>query len=125
MREYIPRLERFGISAMRMRELWSIGRQYDEMRRRAGVLRSARRGERDPTGEQAAELADSWDRRRVRMIEACARTADAEIWRELLKNVARGVSYEHMDAPCGRRQFYAARRRFYVELDRRMREDEM
>lgn len=133
MREYMPGMERWGISPLRMRELVAMCRQYDDDVRmlddaRAGVRDEPRRGNaparavKDPTGSRAAAIADGYARRRVALIEQSARAADPGLWRELLRNVTRGVSYERLGAPCGRRQFYDARRRFFLELDGRLRE---
>lgn len=52
------------------------------------------------------------------MIEQAARTAEPELWPYILRNVTQGVPYHALLIPCGRRQFYEKRRRFFVELDK-------
>lgn len=130
MREYRLRLDEYGISGARYRELLNMCRQYDEMRRdleyiRQGVDRPGRTGNggnvgKDPTGVQAAKVADSWYAARIYAIEQAAIAADPALCRYILLNVTRGTKYEHMDVPRGRRQFFDARRRFFWELDQRI-----
>lgn len=131
-------MEKYGISAARMRELMSVCEQYPEMLRalndaRAGVRDEPPKGNaaarivKDPTGARAARVADSYTRRRVRIVETAAEAAcpSAALRRCLLISVTRNRGYERLGrVPCGRRQFYALRREFFLELDARLREDE-
>lgn len=131
MRTYMIRLEEYGISRERARELWWICRQYDDCRRRAAAIRRgevdrpARRRNGiwhrpDPTGEQAVNAADNWYTRRVDAIEGAAKAADPALWRYILRNACRGVPFSRLGAPCGVNQFSRARRIFFVELDARV-----
>ena len=131
MRDYRLRLREYGISDARYRELLYMCRQYDEMRRRLqrireGVDDPARRpgnssaSVKDPTGNRAVKAAGSMEARKVKAIEEAARAAGGEIWRYVLMNVTRGTHFERMDVPCGRRQFYEARRRFFWELSQKI-----
>lgn len=134
MRRYIPRMEKYGITAARMRELMAVCEQYPDMLRalndaRAGVRDEPARGNipgraiKDPTGARAARVADSYTRRRARIVEAAAEAAcrSAALRRCLLVSVTQNRGYERLGrVPCGRRQFYAYRRAFYVELDARL-----
>jgi len=52
------------------------------------------------------------------MIEQAALLADSEIAPYILRNVTQGVPFHALMVPCGRRQFYEKRRRFFVELDK-------
>lgn len=52
----------------------------------------------------------------VKLIEQTAIAADPVIYPYILKSVTQGIKYEYMDAPCGRRQFYEARRVFFALL---------
>ena len=128
MREYRLRLDEYGISGERYRELLHMCRQYDEMRRRLDRIRAGAEDPhasgsgaaglvKDPTGNRAVRAADSWCAARIHAIEQAAIAADPSLCRYILRNVTRGVSYERMDAPCGRRQFFEVRRRFFWELD--------
>lgn len=130
-------MERYGISHARMRELTAVCAQYPDMLRalndaRAGVRDEPARGNvpgraiKDPTGARAARVADSYTRRRVRVVEASAEAAcpSAALRRCLLASVTGNAGYERLGrVPCGRRQFYQMRRAFYVELDARLREE--
>jgi len=53
----------------------------------------------------------------IKLIEDTCKEADEEIWVYILKNVTEGVTYEMMDVPRGRSQFYSSRRRFFYMLD--------
>lgn len=54
------------------------------------------------------------------LVENACKEASLPIWRFVLKNVTEGVTYENMRVPCGRRQFYEARRRVFEYLDMRL-----
>lgn len=132
MRDYLYRLEDYGITRERMRELIWICRQYAECRQKAAAIR---RGEpvdapgrhknsgwkpKDPTGDMAIRSADNRWARRVEQIEAAAKAADRSIWKYILKNACDGVPFTRMAVPCSKQYFDRARRLFYVELDRRV-----
>lgn len=90
------RLRKWEISDERYRELRYACLQYEQYRDWPGERGSVRRA----------------------AIEEAARRAGAGLQRCIIRNVTEGVLYEEMPVPCGRRQFYAARRRFFAELDR-------
>lgn len=48
--------------------------------------------------------------------KALAAVAEPSVLPYLKKAVTRGVKYEYLDVPMGRRQFYALRRRFFATL---------
>lgn len=135
MRRYVLHMERYGIGPERMRELAAVCRQYPSLLRalndvRQGVKDGPEKGggpgriHGDPTASRAARAADSWARRRVRIIERAAEAAGGRgLSKALLRNVTRGLSWERLGPPCGRRQFYEARRRFFLELDERLKEE--
>ena len=89
------------MSPARYDELRAIVRQYDEIRKA---------GPGDPL---------FW---RLAAIDEAARAAGGELAPYVLANVARGVTWERMRAPCGRRQFYELRLLFFRELNARMQE---
>ena len=74
----------------------------------------------DPTGNAAIGVAMKSKAHKIRAIEESARAAGPGIYAPLMKCVTRGETFEELDPPCGRAQFYAARRRFYIELDARI-----
>lgn len=94
-------MEKQGISRERYRELLHFSRQYREIRQR---------GEADPL---------AW---RVPVIERAAAAADEFLAPYILENVTTGRTFEQMTAPCGRGQFFQARRRYFAELDSILRE---
>ena len=132
VRDYMLRMDDYGISGDRYRELMYMCRQYDAMRSKLDRIRmgiddpapspgnSPGSIYKDPTASHAIAAADSREARRIDAIEQAALAADPGLYQHILTNVTRGVSYERMPVPCGRRQFYDARRRFFLELDRRV-----
>lgn len=126
------RYEQYGISKYRFLELKSIALQYDQMvaeekKLRRGEIDRKPGGNRawrkpDPTGNAAIGIALRSNAHRIRAIEECARIAAPGFAAQLMECVARGVPYERISPtpPCGRAQFYAARRLFFCELDRRI-----
>lgn len=125
MRDYDLRLSKYGISTSRYRELCGFCRQYDEKRHKLEELRglksrdATRQGRGiglpgDPTGDAAvksARLAAD-----VRLIEETAQEIMGNEWRELLKNVCRGISYVYLDVAMSGAVFYRRRREFYRKL---------
>lgn len=91
-------MKRAGIGRMRMRELWAFCRQYDEAR--AGAARGG-----------------TWQARRVEAIDSALEAVEPGLRRAMLNNVARGVCFEWLDAPCARGTFYRQRRAFFERLD--------
>ena len=81
-----------GISKARYCELMWFARQYDEYK---------------------ADPKWAW---KIAAIEQAAAIAAPGFCAELLKNVTRDVAWEYMGAPVARKQFYEARRKFYLEL---------
>ena len=127
MRVYIP--DGYEISGWRYKELLALCRQYDELRRKrndcydlgAPVLSDLpRSGAKTSVVERKAEQAQKYAAK-IDRIEKAARQASegvADLYKCLLKNVSGGIPYEHLNCPCGRRQFYEMRRRFFFILDK-------
>ena len=57
--------------------------------------------------------------RDIGLIEQTAQEAVGGLYPYILKNVTEDITYEHMGVPCGRRQFYFMRRKFFCLLDRK------
>lgn len=74
----------------------------------------------DPTGNAAIGIAMKSNAGKIRAIEDSARAAAPEFYAQMLKCVTRGETWERLGPPCGRAQFYAARRLFFIELNARM-----
>lgn len=132
MRDYVIRLDDYGISRARARELAWACRQYDDDRRKAAAIRRGedvdgrRRGKggawhpKDPTGNAAIRAADNRYARRVKAIEDSARAADHQLWRYIIQNTCRGVGFDRLNAPCSHPYFSRLRRMFFIELDERL-----
>lgn len=89
------------ISPERYDELRAIVRQYDEIRK---------------AGTDGPLF---W---RLAVIDAAAMAAADDLAPYVLANVAHGIPWEQMRAPCGRNTLYRARSRFFRELNTRMQE---
>ena len=126
----MKRYEGAGIDRNRYLELKYIARQYDAMVKaekalRRGEVDRAEGGNRswrrpDPTGNAAIGIAMKSNAHRIKAIEEAAQVAAPGLYAWLLRNVTRGETYEKLNPPCGRAQFYAAHRRFFMELDARL-----
>lgn len=53
---------------------------------------------------------------RCRLIEQSAVEANNDIYIYIIRSVTQGMTYEQLNVPCGRRQFYEARRKFFEIL---------
>lgn len=120
------RLEEYGISKKRYRELKYFCLQYNEKKQKLlsfnrGIDAVAYNGMpkgnniSDITAKKAIKMAEI--EADISLIEETVKEAAPEIYRQLLLNVTEeNMPYEYLDAPCGRRQFYIARRRFFYLL---------
>lgn len=136
MRNYTIRLQKYGVSDMRVRELESFCYQYHEKKKRLGDLLHSMpsahvsgmprgSGISDPTARTAVLIATENLMRDIEDMEAAAREAaeasgEGEVMgRYLLQYVTRRKKPPIDLVPCGRRQFYALRRAFFCVLDKR------
>lgn len=122
LREYELRLDKYNIDKELYRELRARSRRYDSM---VAELQGVRQGFNsheitgmprdsspgDPTSRRALRAITL--RKSVEEIEQAALAADGTLHEQILNNVTRGVRYEDMDVPCGRRQFYETRRKYF------------
>ena len=122
------KLEDFGISLSRYRELYYFCQQYREKKdalQRCYNIKSepASSMPKNPkmltdSGKQHNDKAKKLSRD-IHLIEKTAQEAVGELFPFLLKNVTEDISYEHMGVPCGRRQFYFMRRKFFCLLNQK------
>ncbi len=138
MRNHPRALANEGITPERYKELRDMCLQYRQHKRsirifQAGLenrLPSRRSGawkRPDPTGNAAASVADNtaWYRKRVQLIDACARAAaGSAIAPALIECVTEDRAFEKLrhSPPCGREMFYKLRLLFFILLDARLKE---
>ena len=114
-------LQDCGVSKYAYKELYYFCLQYDEKKEmlkqiygvRAAVPSFAPKAvqKSDTTWSQAEKALRL--RRDIELIEQSALEADGNIYKYILENVTHGTPYEFMGIPCGRRQFYEKRRKFF------------
>ena len=128
MRKHPERLKQAGISPARYLELQAVCRDYPRYRRqlqraRAGIVDRPSRGSGayhrpDPTAAEAMFLAAHPAARRVKLIEDCAAcVVEPCVVRPLLRCVSENLTWEQLQPPMGRNQFYHARLAFFIALD--------
>lgn len=94
-------LSAYGISKYKYRELKNFCLQYREKQRQKGSR--AKQAEED-----------------ICLIEQTAAETSASLCSYIIANVADGIPYENMNnPPCGRRQFYELRRKFFYLLSQK------
>lgn len=98
-KERIKRYERVGISKNRYGELKYIAKQYDEL-------------------QSLNKTPSEGDIRKIQAIEVAAQAADSALFEWILQCVTAGKTFEQLNPPCGRVQFFRARTRFFIELNR-------
>jgi len=126
------KLDKYGISSKRYKELCGFCEQYPEWKKQIGNVSylsavqykhtpgNPNRGTSDTTGNMAVKMA-IFDNN-CKLIEKVAKQADSEFWEFLIKSVCYEVpvtyliSYEGM--PLGKSAFYERRRYFFYLLDR-------
>lgn len=125
MEERNLNLQKYGISKERYLELKYFCRQYNEFLDKIQYnLRSATNdgmpkgsiNTNSPVEQQAIDNNHFIDA--VNLIENTvnATVDDDKMRKYILQAVTLGTSYEHMKVPCGRRQFYELRRKFFYLL---------
>ncbi len=122
------KLDKYGISKHKYRELKNFCLQYREKiaERNSYYGISAVQITGMPKGAskddatfnkvmRASKLSDD-----IELLEQTARAADAALFQYIISNVADNIPYEQMNnPPCGRRQFYEARRKFFYLLSQK------
>jgi len=116
-------IRKAGISCWRYRELRAFCRQYDEKRAKALRMTGSPAAAQDAGGS-----GDAAHREKLlgdcRLIERTAQQADPAGSEAIIRNAARGVRYEETGYYGERTTFFRARERFFVALDRQLRERE-
>lgn len=120
-------LSEYNISKYRYRELKNFCLQYREKKMQlnsitllgsAGTENNCKGNTiSDRTANDAIRIAEI--KNDIELIESSAREADETIQKYILANVVDEIPYEYMDAPIGRRQFYAVRRKFFYILSQK------
>lgn len=122
------KLEEFGISLSRYRELYYFCQQYHEKKEALQRCYSVKSKPISSISGNAHMLTNYAEQqmaqanklsRDIGLIEQTAQEAVGGLYPFLLKNVTEDITYEHMGVPCGRRQFYFMRRKFFCLLDRK------
>lgn len=125
MRDYPLKLSDYEIDGDLYRELLYFCRQH---RKRVKELTAIRGGFNDVRARDMPRGSDTSDptarraeramrlSRDVEAVEQAAIAADSGIYQFILKSVTEQMRYEYLPCPCGRRQFFEARRRFFWEL---------
>ena len=121
MRKRPLRLEEYGISKYRFRELESFVRQHGEKIAGLQKIQEKWAWRKNMRPERRELLRAAQYRQDIRMVEEAARQAGGVMAGELLRNVMEEVPWERLDVPCGRETFYRIRRQFYRILDERKR----
>ncbi len=122
------KLDEYDISWRRYRELKYFCMQYNEKKEKiksivglSAVNYSGTPGAKgvfhSQTETQAIKIAGL--RNDIKLIDDTAMEADSTIYKQLLENITDGVPYEYLQVPCGRRQFYRARRKFFYLLSQK------
>lgn len=119
------KLDEYGISKFAYRELSNFCLQYEDKKNKISDLHNPYNspqitgmphasGISNPV-EQAALKAEQLSRD-VELIKRTVEETDIGIAEAILKNVTQGIQYDYMEVPCGRRQFYTKRRKFFYLL---------
>ncbi len=120
-------LGQYGISKYRYRELSNFCLQYKEFKKErlncysldGSVLDGMPRGNylSDPTmnkAEKAIRLGNY-----IELIEQTAIEACGDLYPYIIKAVTEGLTWDFLLPPCGRRQFYNERRKFFFLLNKK------
>lgn len=127
------KLDKYGISNKRYKELCGFCEQYPEWKEAikdtsfirgvdySDMPHSPNTGTSNPTQQMAVRL-ENIDRK-CHLIEEVAKEADAEFWTQIIKSVCYGVSVEYMSQFDGlhisKSAFYDRRRYFFYLLDQK------
>lgn len=120
------RLDGYGISKARYRELYYFCLQYREFlsekqacytldgRIMPEQTRIRKTGRSDPTANKAERAYILG--KNIELIEQTVIEASGNLYPWLLKALTEGLGYNDIMPPCGKNEFYTTRRRFYFLL---------
>lgn len=126
------RLEKYGISGKRYKELCGFCEQYPEWKKEIndyayissskiepGMPKNPNRDTADNTGKSAVRIAEL--KEKCELIERVARKASSDYSEYILKSVCGEVPVNYLisfeEMPCGKSAFYEMRRYFFYLLD--------
>lgn len=117
-------LDKYGISCLAYRELKYFCLQYEEKKSAINSVLCCKGvsydkstisgGVSDPTSYAAQKLMKYTED--IELIENTAKETSEELYKYILTNVTHNTPYEYMAVPCGRRQFYELRHKFFYLL---------
>lgn len=126
MRQYKLALSQYGVQPKRYDELKAVCKQYPDWKQEIislyqlkgvafdGMPHSTTPG--NPT-EQAVLKLEKLKSKKSK-VERAAKVASPEQWEKVIKNVSDGTPYKFLNYYGGINQFYEARARFFVELNK-------
>lgn len=117
-------LDSYGISKAAYRELKYFCLQHNEKKQAVNNLLGlsgvcytgvpSKSGPGDPTGLTAQKIAVYEND--IAMVENTAKEVSPELFSYIVYSVANDVPFDRLGIPCGRRQFYEMRRKFFYLL---------
>ena len=118
------KLDEYGISKHRYRELYNFCLQYPEFvkeKQDCYSLNSAALTGMPRSGQISNPTASGAERayrlgKNIELIEQTAIEACGELYPYIIKSVSEGIPWEYLLPPIGRRQFYQERRKFFYLL---------
>lgn len=112
-----------GISRARMLELKYFCRQYYEKKRKLKelcIISASRTDEKTKAADVAeTAIAEIKLKKDIEVMEEACREGAGNLGKWILKSLAEGGTYERSGAPCGRRQFYEAKKRVLILIDKK------
>lgn len=119
------KLDKYNISPEKYRELKYFCKQYEEKKANIqyGItaINQDKSGASDGIGSptEAQALRNERYLKEVELIEQTAIEVDSELKEYIIKAVTQDLTYEYLNVPCGRRQFYTKRRQFFYLLSQK------
>lgn len=128
------RLEKYGITGKRYKELCGFCEQYPEWKIEVETHKDTLKSKEidgmplSPLGSTSDQTGNLAIRRvmlqeKIKLIENTAKEADPELWDYIIKSVCYEQPFWYirdiMNAPCSKASFYDKRRYFFFLLDKR------
>lgn len=117
-------LSKYKISDNKYRELKYYCLQYQEWKKEISSSSDAVKSP-DISGSHGGKIGDSTGslaikrvelKKKCETIEQAAAEANSFIAKWIIESVTTGIAYSYLNVPCGRRQFYEARKKFFFLL---------